>query len=192
MLKMKHELFFDWEVPMVAPICPPAEAKTWFDYFVALVPVSTTVMTALIAAYVALISRRQAKTADRKLSLDLYDRRFQIYMRAVDFYQALLVWRVEGNASGVHDKFIRAKLESTFLFPAYRGVRALLDEMGQKGLQIISFEDQAESLSFADKATYRDLLKENQERLEWFSGALERLEKAMVKSMRFHERMDPS
>jgi hypothetical protein len=64
--------------------------------------------------------------------------------------------------------------------------------MGRKGLQILSFEDQAQALSFADRAAYQVQLKENQERLEWFAEALEKLEKAMVRSMRFHERMDPS
>jgi len=111
---------------MVAPICQPAEAKTWFDYFVALVPVSTTDMTALIAAYVALVSRRQAKTADRKLSLDLYDRRFQIYMRAVDLCEALPMWHLQENHGNVYGDFTRAARESTFILPEDSGVQELL------------------------------------------------------------------
>lgn len=174
---------------MLALINPSSEPKTWFDYFVALVPLCSTVLTALIAGYVAMISRRQAKTADRKLSLDLYDRRFQIYMRAVDFYQALLTWSTTGNRGGVHDKFIRAKLESTFLFPDYAGVRKLLDEMGQKGLFIIGFADQEKGLAVHDPKSFAVGRIENAARIAWFEDALVKLEQAMVRSMRFHERM---
>ena len=50
------------------------------------------VATVVIAIYVASVGTVQWLTARDKVRLDLYDRRFDVYTRAIDFMQALMEW----------------------------------------------------------------------------------------------------
>ena len=180
---------------MLVPSCVPNEPRTKFDYVVALIPLCSTVLTAFIAAYVALVSRRQAKTADRKLSLDLYDRRLQIYMRTVDFVQALPTWQMIEDKKGLHDRFIRAQLESTFLFPKFtvgKSVRQRLDKMGNHALDVTKFFEHGQSMAPANPIEYEACRQKKDEALESILKEFVELQNEMVRSMRFHERMSPS
>ena len=169
------------------PVCVPLEQKTLFDYIVALAPVCTAAIAVFVGVYVAFINKRQADAADRKQSLDLYDRRFQIYMCAVDFFQALMMWSANGNKDNVHDKFIRAKLESTFLFKRSSGVREILDEIDRKAMIVIGFWDSGQGMANSDPAYFADWDRRKDQIITWFDGELQRLEKAMIYSRSFHE-----
>jgi hypothetical protein len=51
-----------------------------------------SIATVIIAIYVAFIGTFQWITASEKLRLDLYNRRFDVYLNALDFMQALMMW----------------------------------------------------------------------------------------------------
>lgn len=74
--------------------------------------------TVVIAVYVASIGTFQWITARDKLRLDLYDRRFEVYLSALDFMQALMMWTSVpvGERLPKRIAFIRASRESRFLF----------------------------------------------------------------------------
>lgn len=50
------------------------------------------IATVAIAIYVAFVGTFQWITAREKLRLDLYDRRFDVYARTVEFMQSLMFW----------------------------------------------------------------------------------------------------
>ncbi len=85
------------------------------------------VLTMLIAASVALIAFYQWKTNREKLRLDLYQRRFEIYLRVLDFHMAL--WQQdEHKLDLLHVPFMKAFCDSKFLFPKKSGIYDFLDE----------------------------------------------------------------
>jgi len=85
------------------------------------------VLTVLIGASVALIACYQWKTNREKLRLDLYQRRFEIYLRVLDFHVAL--WQQdEPKLDVLHVPFMKASWESKFLFPKESGIYDFLDE----------------------------------------------------------------
>jgi hypothetical protein len=76
------------------------------------------IATVIIAVYVASIGTFQWFTAREKLRLDLYNRRFEVYLRALDFMQALMMWSSipPEERQPKRIAFIRATRESRFLF----------------------------------------------------------------------------
>jgi hypothetical protein len=96
----------------------------WTEFALRLtVPVATV----LVAAFVAAITWFQWKTNREKLRLDLYQRRFEIYLRVLDFHVAL--WQQdEPKLDVLHVPFMKASWESKFLFPKESGIYDFLDE----------------------------------------------------------------
>jgi hypothetical protein len=54
----------------------------WAQWIAALAPATSGVITAIIAIVVAVVSYRQWRTAQRKLQLDLFEKRFAVFMDA--------------------------------------------------------------------------------------------------------------
>src|SRR5271167_3415454 len=76
------------------------------------------IATIIIAVYVAFIGTFQWITAREKLRLDLYNRRFDVYLNALDFMQSLMMWNdiPQEERLPKRARFIRATRESRFLF----------------------------------------------------------------------------
>jgi hypothetical protein len=91
-------------------------------------------MTSIFISLVAVvISTFSYFVASERFRLDLYNKRFDIYMRTVKFYQALLNSEV-GMADGrpfvaLRADFIIASRESRFLFSPESGVYDLLNRL---------------------------------------------------------------
>ena len=117
----------------------------WFEEGVKLV---TPIATVVVAVYVGNISKRsadtaqdisrrqtavaeqQARTAQEKLRLDLYDRRFDVYRNAMVFHAAITKWRNTGDRtkdykteSNLLMPLLEALRESYFLFPTASGIQ---------------------------------------------------------------------
>jgi hypothetical protein len=96
---------------------------TWFT--------STTIpgyLTAVIAAGVGLISYQNWRVLKAKLKLDLYDRRFAVYVAALDCYQDAF----KTSLPQVEERIgllIRATRESIFLFDPRDGIVVLLGDL---------------------------------------------------------------
>jgi hypothetical protein len=114
-------------------------ASNWIDVLKWLVPLATSIVTAIIAVIVAIISSRQLKanqlqseTNREKLRLDLYNRRFEIYRSCLNLHEQLM-----GHGSqeeNLLDPFFRAFRESRFMFPD-SGVHELLEKLLKEGVE---------------------------------------------------------
>jgi ABC-type multidrug transport system fused ATPase/permease subunit len=109
-------------------------------WFAVAISAISAVSTTIVAAYVAVISRRQWQTANEKLRLDLYDRRFEIYLAVLDFYQALVLWEGTEAQIALQLPFLRAYRESMFIFPAKSGVYELLTEFQSHAYNVTQYE----------------------------------------------------
>ncbi len=90
-------------------------------------------------------------TNREKLRLDLYNRRFEVYSRTLDFYHALLEWKPteqEKSETSLRDSpelrtaqraFIKASREARFLFDAVSGIQNQLEQMHNDSIAIIGY-----------------------------------------------------
>jgi hypothetical protein len=101
--------------------------------------VVTAAAATTVAAYVARISCLQWKNNQEKLRLDLYERRFAIYMHVLDFHRELLRWGDTEDQKSLEQPFTRAVRESKFLFPESSGVYEFLEEFSSHAFYITNF-----------------------------------------------------
>ena len=77
----------------------------------------------------------QMRIASAKIKLDLYNRRFNIYVAALDYYQS--AWgKTEKNMTEAGSAFVRAFRESVFLFDRNDKVYETLDRIKNHGAAI--------------------------------------------------------
>ncbi len=155
--------------------------KDLFDYLIAIIP-------ACITAGVALIGYWQFRINKNKLRLDLYNKRFEIYTRTIDFYQILLGYDVAKSSENdlVHKNFIKACRESQFLFKKNSGIYEMLNEMHSKAFKIIGFKEHGKELVDAPDV----FMKQNQEMqdaLKWLMDIIPKLEEALAPYLDFHK-----
>lgn len=109
------------------------EKRAFVDYLVAITPIS-------IAVFVAVIGYLQWRTAEKKLRLDLYNRRFDVYTNTVRFQNKLQTAdlnndKVEFDES--RNKFWASMMESRFLFDSESGIYQLLYELNLRSYNIV-------------------------------------------------------
>jgi hypothetical protein len=146
-------------------------------WFAVAISVISAVSTTTVAAYVAVISRRQWQTNNDKLRLDLYDRRFQIYLAVLDFYKALIGWQGTDAQVATQMPFLQAYRESVFIFPAKSGVYELLTEFQIHAQNITQYEGFVELFRSAGM-----LPTKTTERLDsqaWILKSIETIEEKM-------------
>ncbi len=121
----------------------------WIELIVRIVPIVTAVATVIVAVYVARISRQQWRTNREKLGFDLYQRRFEIYLRVLDFHMAL--WQQdEPKLDVLHVPFMKAFWESKFLFPRESGVYDFLDEYNSRTARVRVYRNPLSAASQGD------------------------------------------
>lgn len=88
----------------------------------------TTLTIGCIAGYIAL---QQWRTNSEKLRLDLYQKRFSVYERTLDYYHLVIVHsEISNDEKGkIERDFIKAYRESQFLFSYRDGIFNLLNEI---------------------------------------------------------------
>lgn len=134
------------------------------------------------------VAYQQYRTNSNKLRLDLYDRRFGVYLKAIDFYGALTKFdSASPEHSSLHMDFVRAVRESRFLFGANSTATLLLDEMHDRASNIIGFRDSGHEM----KSNHEEYLKwfnSQQSDLLWFGGkdGLLALERELYRYLDFH------
>jgi hypothetical protein len=144
------------------------------------------VVTALVAICVAVIAYRQWRTARERLRLDLYNRRFEIYSKVLDFSQALSMWHGTPEQMALRAPFIKAFRESRFLFPRSSGVYNLLEEFQEHAMVVMGFEDLKPVLQTLDQETMRQYEKRTESQA-WIMSAFEPLEQKMAPYLDFHK-----
>lgn len=148
------------------------------------------VATVVIAIYVASIGTVQWFTAREKLRLDLYNRRFEVYLKALDFMQALMEWSSVPPEQRRPKRiaFIQATRESRFLFADDPGILRLLEEFDIRSFKVTGFiEDLSQYANIMPKETIA-AYNEKQSSLEWIMESISRLETLLMPYLAFRHR----
>jgi len=97
-------------------------------------------------------------TSHQKLRLDLYNRRFDVYSRTLDFFQELSAWKptelekistsfqVSPELRTTQRAFIKAKMEARFLFREDSGIQELLEQMHIDTIWIFGYNRNSQQL----------------------------------------------
>jgi hypothetical protein len=142
--------------------------------------------TAAVAIIVALIAYQQWRTAQERLRLDLYNRRFEIYSKVLDFYQELLIWQGRPEQVALQIPFIKAFRESRFLFPKKSGVYNLLEEFHKNAFVVTQFEIYKPHMANLGEEGMK-LGHKRAESVNWIKSSLESLEQKMAPYLDFHK-----
>lgn len=123
---------------------------------------------------------------EEKFRLDLYNKRFDIYLRTVKFYQALMRLQ-ESKEAGIFDAlqvgFIIATRESKFLFAPNSGVYDLLSRLNTASFTITGLRDLPKGLP-------PEQIIQNQEQISGalmlWNSSMEHLEDLMAPYLNYH------
>ena len=113
-------------------------SKPIIDYLVAITPIS-------IAFFVAITGYFQWRTGEKKLRLDLYNRRFDVYRNAVWFQNKLQTSDLKKDRlefDELREKFWASMMESRFLFDTESGIYQLLYELNIRSYNIVFHKTQ--------------------------------------------------
>ena len=139
------------------------------------------VLTMLIAASVALIAYYQWKTNREKLRLDLFQRRFEIYLRVLDFHFA--IWQKdEPKLNLLHAPFMKAFWESKFLFPEKSGIYDFLDDYNLRTSRVRVYRSQIPPRSDLTPEERAQLIKDE----IWIKDCIGILEEKLGPYLNFH------
>ena len=149
------------------------------------------VATVVIAVYVASVGTLQWFIAHEKLRLDLYDRRFDVYVNSVQYMQTVMDWKSLDPETRIADRraFIRSVRESRFLFADDERVFKLLEEFNLCSFKVTGFIEQdhsAEVLYSHDAFKLR--FAEHNSQLQWVTNAPIRLEELLLPYLAFRHR----
>jgi hypothetical protein len=146
----------------------------------------TALAATAVAFYVALISKRQWKTNQEKLRLDLYQRRFEIYLRILEYHWALLDWQGKPEQIASRGPFVRAFCESRFIFPEKSGVYDFLREFNQHALQIVNFKSELDEKGSASPRPNPKLAQLQLDNVKWMFDSPDALQARMAPFLNFH------
>lgn len=157
--------------------------KDWFTLGLQAITAGATIT---VAVYVARISRRQWWTNQEKLRLDLYNKRFEIYTRVLDFYQAIVMWEASAEQIQLQYPFLKAFRESRFLFPKDSGVFDYISEFQKHAFRIVQF-DNLKPLAKIDPKEFLKHSKQRENSLSWLLNSMEGLEERLAPFLNFHD-----
>lgn len=129
--------------------------------------------SAIMAAFLAYIAYQQMVINKRRLNLDLYNKRFLVYIDTLRFYQALAEEEVSQET---HRDFIASKEASRFLFSKDPSIFELLNLMHTESFKIIGFKRHGKELS---ETSFINSFNDSQEVFFWFDGQLAELKRKM-------------
>ncbi|MFI4986514.1 MAG: hypothetical protein ACHQF3_03655 [Alphaproteobacteria bacterium] len=146
-------------------------------------------LISLVALVIAVLS---FFIASERFRLDLYNKRFDIYVRTVKFYQILLKSREndeDETFAALRKDFILACRESKFLFDPESGVYDLLNRLNMASFEITGSRDMPKGLP-------AEQIIENQRRFAeaiklWISS-MEPLEDLMAPYLNYHYASAPA
>lgn len=148
-----------------------------------------SILAVLISAATFSVAFSQMKIASAKTKLDLYNKRFNIYVTALEYF--LACWHEE--YAGIKEKSLEithAYRESRFLFAKEDGIYETLGKIQQNGSIVLAFEkhsyERANSLT-KDRLDL-DVMNNNAMEARFdFQKNLELLEQQMEKYIQFKE-----
>jgi hypothetical protein len=153
----------------------------WIELIVRIVPIVTAVATVIVAIYVGWISRQQSRTNQEKLRFDLYQRRFGIYLRVLDFHFA--IWQQdEPKLALLHMLFMKAFWESKFLFPKESGIYDFLRDYNVRAARVRVSKSGIEPLGDITQEARAQLIEDK----IWIKDCIDTLDEKLGPYMNFH------
>lgn len=107
-------------------------------------------LAVLVSAIAACVAAYAAHISNEKFRLDLYNKRFDIYSVALEFFNALTIFDPSKDAKDfmlLHNRFIKSREESWFLFGKDSGIYELLGEMNNNAFKITGFKKHGKALA---------------------------------------------
>jgi hypothetical protein len=149
-----------------------------------LVSIASLVMSSTIAVVVARIQSRATK---EKLRFDLYERRFAVYLRTLEFHQALAGPReffLTEDFRSLHREFIKAARESQYLFDDGSGIQKLLEQLHGEAFKIKAVKGNREELG---PELFKNMFDQSMAALTIFNSAIPELEKKLKPYLNFQK-----
>jgi len=156
--------------------CYSTEAKSYFDWIVALTPIIISIAVALIGCF-------QYRINKHKFRLDLYNRRFAVYEKALSFFQAYYYSDDQAKLNDCTKEFIRFYRESVFLFGLESDVYKTLTELKDTLLFLSEFKKEF-CVEPYNKDLYNVMLTAKKEKRDP-NAIMQDLEKALMKWLDF-------
>ncbi|WP_175947658.1 hypothetical protein [Burkholderia pyrrocinia] len=153
-------------------------------------PLTSTIPTILISAYVAWVAYQQYRTNREKLRLDLYDRRFGVYTASIDFYHVLSSYdEANQQHQEAHRDFVKAMRESRFLFGQDSEIVSILEEMHTRAARIMGYKTHGKELRESDPNESRKWFETQQGDYLWIGSdqGLLRLEAVLMPFLDFRK-----
>jgi hypothetical protein len=138
----------------------------------------TSVVALCIAAFVALIGFYQWRVSRDKLRLDLFNRRFDIYLRVLDYYLSLSKPQTSPEQPKELEPFIKAVRESRFMFPPKSEVYQFLEELRTRANEVVNYTDSLKILEDMPRER-EELTRKQLENTGWMQKAMITLEDNM-------------
>lgn len=164
-------------------MCDVTNSLTWTALVV-------SIISAVFAGCTWWISRE-------KLRLDLYRRRFDVYLKTLDYWQELSVWnptQKEIELTNLSDSpelriyqknFIKAHREAQFLFDDESGILNLLETMHADSIAVIGYRRDLAPKSQPGPELVQSY-EESEEKRKRMDEAIPRLEKKLARYLDFH------
>jgi hypothetical protein len=143
-----------------------------------MIPTLISVTAVIIAAFSLFVT-------SERFRLDLYNKRFEIYLRTVKFYQALMKSEEgdEDRFRALQTDFIIASREAQFLFGSDSGVYDLLSQLNKASFQITGLRKLPEGMSREDVTGFN---KQFSDALALWNSSMEPLEARMAPYLSYH------
>ncbi|MFA0144410.1 hypothetical protein AB4430_22020 [Vibrio kanaloae] len=100
------------------------------------------VLSSILSICLVYIAYQQMKTSRDKLNLDLYEKRFEVYQRALTFYHMLMDKTLD---TPTHRSFIESKEAAFFLFPDNREIFELLNRVHVNSFEVTGLKNKIEA-----------------------------------------------
>lgn len=98
-------------------------------------------IVSLVASFFAVvISYREYLLSKKKLNLDLYNKRFEVYRAILGFYEALYFWTGSEANEQHRQKFAQAAQEAQFLFKKEDGIEDLIERLNKVYKNVFSLQ----------------------------------------------------
>jgi hypothetical protein len=134
-----------------------------------------SICAVIVSGVSAGIGILQWRNAVRKLKLDLYERRLNVYFVAISYYQAAMEDNIEEIDRNM-PLFIKATRESRFLFKDEDGILKLMRDMSRQFAQMTAYAYEKARGGEADAQELVSLRKVKQDRLFSLENALQEFE----------------
>jgi len=129
----------------------------------------------LLGLAVAYIAYQRLVTARKKLKLDLYKKRFEIYTDTLKFQQELVNSQPNDKAQ---KKFFVSKESSYHLFSDNREIYRLLDRMYSESFKVTDYKNACNKMEGSPKDKM-EMSQDSQNALTWFNQQIPKLRKMM-------------